>query len=35
MPLDWREYQKYLPENKNKVSSSSTTTPQTAEVTNG
>jgi len=39
MPLDWREYAKYLPENKgkkkavNKVSSSSK--PQTAEVTNG
>ena len=40
MPLDWREYAKYLPENQgkkkepvNKVSSSSN--PQTAEVTNG
>ena len=36
MPLDWREYEKYLPENKNKVSSSSSSSkPQTAEVTNG
>jgi hypothetical protein len=34
MPLNWNEYAKYLPENKNKVSSSSSK-PQTAEVTNG
>ena len=35
MPLDWREYAKYLPENKVSSSSSSSSKPQPAEVTNG